>query len=144
MKKTVKGYLAFILALCLILSVFVVPASAKDDAEVIKGFMRERILFEDLAKLLDAIKTNDGVKIFMCVLETYPDYVAGLKKHMAEDPGTGKKEASVISGGDIVLFYVLTVVIAAALGVFITYGIMRNKMKKLKALAADTNKNKRD
>ena len=140
MKKTVKGYLAFILALCLILSVFVVPASAKDDAEVIKGFMRERILFEDLAKLLDAVKTNDGVKIFMCVLETYPDYVAGLKKHMAEDPGTGKKEASVISGGDIVLFYVLTVVIAAALGVFITYGIMRNKMKKLKALAADTNK----
>ena len=140
MKKTVKGYLAFILALCLILSVFVVPASAKDDAEIIKGFMRERILFEDLAKLLDAVKTNDGVKIFTCVLETYPDYVAGLKKHMAEDPGAGKKEASVISTGDIVLFYVLTVVIAAALGVFITYGIMRNKMKKLKALAADTNK----
>ena len=140
MKKTVKGYLAFILALCLILSVFVVPASAKDDAEIIKGFMRERILFEDLAKLLDAVKTNDGVKIFTCVLETYPDYVAGLKKHMAEDPGPGKKEASVISTGDIVLFYVLTVVIAAALGVFITYGIMRNKMKKLKALAADTNK----
>ena len=139
MKKTVKKSLILILALSLILSLFVVPASAKSDADVIKGFMTEKILFDDLAKLLDAVKTNDGAKIFMCVLQTYPDYVSGLKKHMYEEPGGGK-EASVISTGDMVLFYILTLILAAAIGVFITYGIMRGKIKKLKASAADTNK----
>ncbi len=138
MKKTVKKSLILILAVSLILSLFVVPASAKGNIDVVKGFMKEQILYDDLVKLLDAVKTNDGAKIFMCVLETYPDYVTGLKKHMADNSGGTGKEASVISVGDIVLFYVLTVICAAAIGVFITYGIMRNKIRKLKASAIDT------
>lgn len=134
MKKRMKTTLLLFLTLCLLVSAFTLPASAKDNAEVVKTVLRSQILFEDLTKLVETVKIGDGAKIFMCVLENYPDIVREIKKAITDDQPSaddgGMKEASVISVGDIVLLFVLTVVCSAGLGVAVTYGIMRKKRKK--------------
>lgn len=134
MKRIAKRTLVLVITLCMLFSVCTAPVSAKDDAEVVKGVLRSQIVFDDFAKLTEAVRTGDGGKIFMCVLEIYPDFVAAIKKQLPDDPtppdgggGGDPGSASVISAGDITLFFVLTAVCSAALGVAVTYAVMRKK-----------------
>ena len=134
MKKFTKRAAVFVIAVCMLFSVCTAPVSAKDNAEVVKGVLRSQIVFDDFAKLTEAVRTGDGGKIFMCVLEIYPDFVAAIKKQLPDDPtppdgggGGAPGLASIISIGDIMLFFALTAIGSAALGVAVTYAVMRKK-----------------
>ena len=134
MKRIAKRTLVLVLTLCMLFSVCTAPVSAKDNAEVVKGVLRSQIVFDDLAELTEAVKTGDGGKIFMCVLEIYPDFVAAIKKQLPDGPtppdgdGDGAPGlASIISIGDIMLFFALTALGSATLGVAVTYTVMKKK-----------------
>mgnify|MGYP003337489152 CR=1 FL=1 len=134
MKKIAKRTAILAIALCMLFSACTVSASAKDNAEVVKGVLSSQVVFDDLVKLTEAVKTGDGGKIFMCVLEIYPDFVTAIKKQLPDGPtppdGDGDGDpglASIISMGDIMLFFVLTAVGSAALGVAVTYAVMKKK-----------------
>ena len=58
------------------------PVYAKSNVDVIEGVLKDKVIFDDLAKLTDAVRTQDAAKIFMCVLEIYPDFVASIKKQL--------------------------------------------------------------
>lgn len=58
------------------------PVYAKSNVDVIQGILKDQVIFDDLAKLTDAVRTQDAAKIFMCVLEIYPDFVASIKKQL--------------------------------------------------------------
>ena len=132
MKRIAKRTLVLVITLCMLFSVCTAPVSAKDNAEVVKGVLRSQVVFDDLVKLTEAVKTGDGGKIFMCVLEIYPDFVAQIKKQLQDEPVSAEinnslRPGSIISIGDITLFFVLTAVGSAALGVAVTYAVMRKK-----------------
>ena len=134
MKRIAKRTLVLVIALCMLFSVCTAPVSAKDNAEIVKGVLRSQVVFDDFAKLTEAVRSGDGSKIFMCVLEIYPDFVAAIKKQLPDDPtppdgdGNGAPGlASIISIGDIMLFFALTAIGSAAVGVAVTYAVMKKK-----------------
>ena len=138
MKKFTKRAAVFVIAVCMLFSVYTAPVSAKDNAEVVKGVLRSQVVFDDFAKLTEAVRSGDGSKIFMCVLEIYPDFVAQIKKQLQDEPVSAEinnslRPGSIISIGDITLFFVLTAVGSAALGVAVTYAVMKKKRGSLKA-----------
>ena len=140
MKKIAKRTLMLAVVLCMLFSLCTAPVSAKDNAEVVKGVLSSQVVFDDLVKLTEAVKTGDGGKIFQCVLEIYPDFVAAIKKQLPDGPtppdgdGDGAPEpASIISIGDIMLFFALTALGSAALGVSVTYIVMKKKQGNIKA-----------
>ena len=140
MKRIAKRTLVLVITLCMLFSVCTAPVSAKDNAEVVKGILRSQIVFDDFAKLTEAVRTGDGGKIFMCMLEIYPDFVAAIKKQLPDDPtppdgggGGAPGLASIISIGDIMLFFALTALGSAALGVAVTYAVMKKKQGNVKA-----------
>ena len=140
MKKILKTATLLLLTLCILVPVFAVPAAAeKNESEIVKAVLRSQVLFDDLAKLTGAVKTNDAGKIFMCVLEIYPDLIAAIKKAMGEDAPPEESSgsamtASIISAGDITLLFILTAAGSAALAVAVTYFIMKKKWKSAAAV----------
>ena len=124
MKRIAKRTLVLVITLCMLFSVCTAPVSAKDNAEVVKGVLRSQVVFDDLVKLTEAVKTGDGGKIFMCVLAIYPDFVAQIKKQLQDEPVSAEinnslRPGSIISIGDITLFFVLTAVGSAAVGILL-------------------------
>ena len=140
MKRIAKRTLVLVITLCMLFSVCTAPVSAKDNAEVVKGVLRSQVVFDDLVKLTEAVKTGDGGKIFACVLEIYPDFVAAIKKQLPDGPtppdgdGDGAPGlASIISVGDVMLFFALTALGSATLGVAVTYAVMKKKQGNVTA-----------
>ena len=138
MKRIAKRTLVLVITLCMLFSVCTAPVSAKDNAEVVKGVLRSQVVFDDFAKLTEAVRSGDGSKIFMCVLEIYPDFVAAIKKQLPDDTvstdtNANLRPGSIISAGDLTLFFVLTAVGSAAVGVAVTYAVMKKKQGNIKA-----------
>ncbi len=76
-----KKHIAFILLIAMVLA-FAFSVStiyAKSAAEVVKDFLKSKIVFDDFTKFKEAVDTGDGAKIFMCILEIYPDFVEEMK-----------------------------------------------------------------
>ena len=124
MKRKAKRIIAIILLVC---TIFTCTTSvyAKSKADRIKAMLRSQILFDDLAKLNDAVDTNDASKIFQAVLEIYPDLVSLSKKCAEDDAPVG----TMLSRGDIL---VLSSAIVIAGGMVATAIIVVNKKKKEK------------
>ena len=82
-----KKHIAFILLIAMILTLAFSTTAiyAKSDADVVKDFLKGQIVFDDFVKFKESVDSGDGGKIFMCVLEIYPDFVTQMKKCSIDD-----------------------------------------------------------
>ena len=73
--------LLLVAALCVCAYGFDVSAAERDINEVVRMALNSNQVQNGIEKLIDVIRDGgDGGKIFQCVLEIYPDFVAAIKR----------------------------------------------------------------
>lgn len=122
-----KKHIAFILLIAMILTLAFSTTAiyAKSDAEVVKDFLKSQIVFDDFVKFKESVDSDDGGKIFMCVLEIYPDFVAQMKKCSNDD--TYENTATLITPVTPLLLVGAGGVIAGVAGTLIAVKIKKKK-----------------
>ena len=142
MKRKMRVIITIVLLVCMFFSL-AVDACAIDTAERVKYMLRSQSLFDDLAKLIEAVDTNDASKVFMTILEIYPDLVALAKKSGEEDGGGGGNnngglgKSTMISDGNIITLSAAIVISGAMIAAAI---IIVNKKKTAALIAAANEK----
>lgn len=88
-----KRIFSFLLVLAMLAGIVVLPVAAKSRIEVIEEIKRDPVIFNGLCRLCGAIESAESSgepgKIFACVLEIYPDWIAAIKKHSEGNSTTG-------------------------------------------------------
>ena len=140
MKRKMRVIITIVLLVCMFFTL-AVDACAIDTAERVKFMLRSQVLFDDCAKLIEAVDTNDASKVFMTILEIYPDLVALAKKSGEEDGGGnnngGLGKSTTISDGNIITLSAAIIISGAMIAAAI---IVVNKKKTAALIAAANEK----
>ena len=140
MKRKMRVIITIVLLVCMFFSL-AVDVCAIDTAERVKYMLRSQSLFDDLAKLIEAVDTNDASTVFMTILEIYPNFVRLAKESGEEDGGGnnngGLGKSTTISDGNIITLSAAIVISGAMIAAAI---IVVNKKKTAALIAAANEK----
>lgn len=105
-------------------------ANDKETITVVRHMIKSQLIFDDLAKLADAVSTNDAAKMFMCILEIYPDFVAEAKKGWAEVEDSSSVASIFTESKNYVGYTILSGIGGLLIGAGVTFAIMKKKKEK--------------
>lgn len=94
--------------------------------KAVKALLRSQVFFDDMAKLNEVVATGDGNKIFLAIMEQYPDYVAGLKRGM-EEADVSQTASILTTGTGAALCLIGAAAVGAAVGGAAVYAVMKKK-----------------
>lgn len=98
--------------------------------DVVQHMLKSKLIFEDLAKLVDAVNTNDAGKIFMCILEIYPDFVSEAKYGWEEAEGNSGAASLFSKSEGNVGYIILAGLSGLIIGASVTFAVMKKKKEK--------------